>query len=129
MPQGSTVLPPAADKPRYVAAMFGRIARRYDLLNTLISLGMDAGWRELVVDVAAPRPGSQVLDLGTGTGKLAQALAHRMGDGLVVGADFTLPMLRAGAPPLARGRAGWRLSASSGARHGGHHLGTQAGVT
>ena len=69
--------------------MFGRIAHRYDLLNRLLSLGRDVSWRRVVAErVAAARP-DLVLDVCTGTGDLALAI----GDGLVVGTDFCLPML------------------------------------
>ncbi len=69
--------------------MFGRIAHRYDLLNRVLSLGCDVSWRRAVSQrVAAARP-ALVLDVCTGTGDLALAI----GDGLVVGADFCLPML------------------------------------
>ena len=69
--------------------MFGRIAHRYDLLNRVLSLGRDVSWRRAVAQrVAAARP-ALVLDVCTGTGDLALAI----GDGLVVGIDFCLPML------------------------------------
>ena len=69
--------------------MFGRIAHRYDLLNRLLSLGRDVSWRRVVAQrVAAARP-DLVLDVCTGTGDLALAI----GDGLVVGTDFCMPML------------------------------------
>ena len=69
--------------------MFGRIAHRYDLLNRVLSLGRDVSWRRVVAKrVAAARP-DLVLDVCTGTGDLALAI----GDGLVVGTDFCMPML------------------------------------
>ena len=48
--RASGVLPSVADKPRYVAAMFGRIAPRYDFMNTLMTGGQDSRWRRIVVD-------------------------------------------------------------------------------
>ncbi len=72
-----------------IRGMFGRIAHRYDLLNRVLSVGRDVGWRKTVVRrVAAAGPG-RVLDVCTGTGDLALAVD---GD-LVIGADFCLPML------------------------------------
>jgi demethylmenaquinone methyltransferase/2-methoxy-6-polyprenyl-1,4-benzoquinol methylase len=73
--------------------MFGRIVSRYDLLNRLMSLGMDRRWRRLAAAAARPR-GATVLDLGTGTGDLALEL-RRQGAVRVVGADFTPEMLAA----------------------------------
>jgi demethylmenaquinone methyltransferase / 2-methoxy-6-polyprenyl-1,4-benzoquinol methylase len=96
-------LPTAAEKPTYVKAMFGRIARRYDLLNTLMTGGQDARWRREVAAAARLPPGGLALDVGTGTAKLAQALASAMPGGRVVGVDFVPAMLLAGRRRL-RGR-------------------------
>jgi demethylmenaquinone methyltransferase/2-methoxy-6-polyprenyl-1,4-benzoquinol methylase len=74
--------------------MFGRIAQRYDLMNTLMTGGQDAGWRRLAVRAARPPRNGRALDVGTGTGKLAAALAGRMPDGRVIGVDVAEPMLR-----------------------------------
>lgn len=81
-------------KARYVRGMFGRIARRYDLMNTLMSFGQDAMWRRYTVRQAAPRPGGLALDVATGTGRIAQELA-RQGT-RAVGIDFTLAMMLQG---------------------------------
>jgi demethylmenaquinone methyltransferase / 2-methoxy-6-polyprenyl-1,4-benzoquinol methylase len=82
---------------RLVAAMFGRIARRYDLLNRLLSLGMDGGWRRLAANQAELRPGDRALDVASGTGDLAFELAKRIGvSGSVVGLDITREMLELG---------------------------------
>ena len=86
-------LPNAADKPRYVAAMFGRIAGRYDLMNTLMTAGQDGAWRSAVAR-ALDNP-ARVLDVGTGTGKLAAAIVQHHPRAHVVGVDFSEPMLRA----------------------------------
>ncbi len=88
----TSVLPGPSDKARYVAAMFGRIATRYDLMNSLMTLGQDARWRRALA--ARLPPGGLVLDLGSGTGRLGQAIAERDSRFRVVAADFTLPMLR-----------------------------------
>jgi len=74
--------------------MFGRIARRYDLMNTLMTGGQDASWRRLAVRTARPPRDGLALDVGTGTGKLAAALARAMPRGRVVGVDVAEPMLR-----------------------------------
>ena len=71
--------------------MFGRVARRYDLLNHLLSASLDRVWRRHSARSLALSPGDRVLDLCCGTGDQAVAL-HRRG-AVVVAADFCLPML------------------------------------
>jgi demethylmenaquinone methyltransferase/2-methoxy-6-polyprenyl-1,4-benzoquinol methylase len=86
-------LPSQSDKPRFVAAMFGRIAERYDVMNTLMTAGQDGAWRRsLARSLGAPRG---VLDVGTGTARLAAAVAAQHPYASVVGVDFAEPMLRA----------------------------------
>jgi demethylmenaquinone methyltransferase/2-methoxy-6-polyprenyl-1,4-benzoquinol methylase len=92
MTSGASPLPDRT-RPATVAAMFGQIAARYDLLNTLISLGLDAGWRARAVAAAALPAGGRALDVGTGTGALARALARAAPGAEVIGLDFTPAML------------------------------------
>ncbi len=73
--------------------MFGRIVPRYDLLNRLMSLGMDGRWRRAAAAAAQPA-GGRALDVGTGTGDLAQELL-RQGAAHVVGVDISPEMLAA----------------------------------
>lgn len=73
--------------------MFDRIARRYDLLNTVLSGGIDARWRNRAAAETGLRRGGSALDIACGSGKLTQALRQRAGDGLVVGLDFSARML------------------------------------
>jgi len=81
---------PAAD----VRAMFDRIAPRYDLLNRLMSLGLDRRWRQAAAAAADLAIGGSALDLCTGTGELALDLADRVGPrGDVIGLDFSEAML------------------------------------
>lgn len=77
-----------------VRAMFDRVARVYDPLNTAMSAGLDGRWRERAADLAWVRPGDRVLDVATGTGELAIELARRVAPhGEVVGCDFSEAML------------------------------------
>lgn len=81
-------------KERYVHDMFRRIAKRYDLVNRLLSFRSDVRWRRLAADAAALLPGDTALDVATGTGDLAFELARRVGPtGRVVGVDFVEEML------------------------------------
>ena len=82
-------------KAAYVRSMFARIVPRYDLINHLMTMGMDRRWRRMTVQSAAAR-GAVALDLATGTGDLALELA-RQGASFVVGADFCPEMLTAAA--------------------------------
>lgn len=90
-----TVTPDSPEgKEQYVHRMFSRIARRYDLLNRVLSFRQDVRWRRIAADLAALRPGDAALDVATGTGDLAFELARRVGEsGRVVGIDFVEEML------------------------------------
>jgi demethylmenaquinone methyltransferase / 2-methoxy-6-polyprenyl-1,4-benzoquinol methylase len=77
-----------------VRAMFDRIARVYDLMNSLMTAGLHHRWRERAADLAAVGPGDRALDVASGTGDLAIELARRVGpSGTVVGSDFSEAML------------------------------------
>lgn len=76
--------------------MFSRIAARYDLMNRLMTGGMDLSWRREVIRRATPRPGERLLDLGAGTGDLAREALRQQPHCRVVAADFTLAMMLAG---------------------------------
>ena len=77
-----------------VAAMFDRVAARYDLTNDVLSLGQDRAWRRRTVQAVAPRPGQRVLDLAAGTGTSSEPF-DRAG-ATVVPTDLSLGMLQVG---------------------------------
>jgi demethylmenaquinone methyltransferase/2-methoxy-6-polyprenyl-1,4-benzoquinol methylase len=84
-----------------VRAMFDRIARFYDRMNSVMTGGMHHRWRARAADLATLRPGDRALDVATGTGDLAIELQRRVADaGEVVGLDFSESMLE-----LARAKA------------------------
>jgi demethylmenaquinone methyltransferase/2-methoxy-6-polyprenyl-1,4-benzoquinol methylase len=71
--------------------MFDRIAGVYDVMNSVMTAGLHHRWRERAADLARVGPGTRALDVATGTGDLAIALARRGGQ--VVGSDFSEGML------------------------------------
>lgn len=79
-----------------IQAMFSRIARRYDLMNRIMSGGRDKHWRRLILDHAALLDGERFLDVGTGTGDIALSALKRAPVGMCVGADFTVEMMKIG---------------------------------
>lgn len=81
-------------QPDEVAAMFDGVARRYDLTNTVLSLGLDRHWRKRTREVLELRPGQRVLDLAAGTGVSTAELRRSGAD--AIACDFSLGMLRAG---------------------------------
>jgi demethylmenaquinone methyltransferase/2-methoxy-6-polyprenyl-1,4-benzoquinol methylase len=82
-------------RPAEVAAMFDRVAGRYDLTNTVLSGGLDAGWRRATRQALGARPGSTVLDVAAGTAVSTVQLAA--GGVRAIACDFSPGMLRAGA--------------------------------
>jgi demethylmenaquinone methyltransferase/2-methoxy-6-polyprenyl-1,4-benzoquinol methylase len=104
--KGSTPAGTAGEREaaRWVRGMFARVARRYDLLNHLLSLNVDRYWRVRAAsrlrDVLR-RPDARVLDICCGTGDLALALERARGAG-VMASDFCHPMLAAAAAKFAR---------------------------
>ncbi|MCU0254930.1 MAG: bifunctional demethylmenaquinone methyltransferase/2-methoxy-6-polyprenyl-1,4-benzoquinol methylase UbiE [Acidobacteria bacterium] len=77
-------------------AMFDRIAARYDVLNRILSLGIDRRWRRHAVRALALPAGSRVLDLATGTGDVALEVLRQHPDARVLGLDPSLQMLAIG---------------------------------
>ena len=80
--------------PDEVAAMFDGVAKRYDLVNDLLSLGQTKAWRWATTKIIAPKAGMKILDLAAGTGSSSEPLAAAGAD--VIPADFSEGMLAAG---------------------------------
>ncbi|GBF07636.1 ubiquinone/menaquinone biosynthesis methyltransferase, ubiE [Deinococcus aerius] len=96
-------LPPAIppvgdrqDKGREVQAMFASIAPRYDLLNRVLSLGVDRAWRREAAREALALGPKRVLDVATGTADFALELGARAPGAEIVGSDFVPEMLEIG---------------------------------
>jgi demethylmenaquinone methyltransferase/2-methoxy-6-polyprenyl-1,4-benzoquinol methylase len=103
--------------PARVAGMFDAIAARYDLLNHLLSAGMDRGWRVRAIRELRLTGRESVLDVCTGTADVALAAVTRPGGAArVLGVDFSAEMLRLGAAKVARSQAGPPLRPSSDAQ-------------
>lgn len=84
-----------ADKdPDEVAKMFDGVAKRYDLVNDLLSLGQTKRWRKQVTKLIDPKPGMEILDMAAGPGASSEPL-HKAG-AKVTSADFSHGMLDAG---------------------------------
>ncbi len=85
----------AEEKERYVKSIFSTIAKRYDVLNTLLSFGLHHHWKKFAVKLANLSPGDTALDICSGTGDLAILLSKKVGSrGKVVALDFCQEMLK-----------------------------------
>ena len=80
--------------PEAVASMFDAVARRYDLVNDLLSLGRTKAWRKKVVKIIKPAPGMKILDIAAGPGSSSEPL-HKAG-AEVTALDFSEGMLAQG---------------------------------
>lgn len=80
----------------YVQRLFGRIARRYDVTNDLMSAGLHRRWKRLALRIADVREGHVLLDLAGGTGDFALRAVRQGRAGRVLVGDLTVPMMRAG---------------------------------
>jgi demethylmenaquinone methyltransferase/2-methoxy-6-polyprenyl-1,4-benzoquinol methylase len=87
-------MPKPIPENNHVQAMFGRIARRYDFLNHILSFGLDFYWWRQMARAAGAKPGMRILDAASGTGDSALALTKRGAS--VVMSDFAMPMLALG---------------------------------
>lgn len=85
------------DKEKKVAEVFHSVAKNYDLMNDLMSMGVHHLWKRFTVELSQVRPGQTVLDLAGGSGDLTRLLAKKVGDeGQVILADINSAMLNVG---------------------------------
>jgi demethylmenaquinone methyltransferase/2-methoxy-6-polyprenyl-1,4-benzoquinol methylase len=84
------------ERASYVHGIFSRIARRYDLMNRLMTAGQDLRWRREAIRRAGLVPGARLLDLGAGTGDLGREALRQRPDLRLAAADFNLEMMLAG---------------------------------
>lgn len=87
--------------------MFTRIARRYDLMNHLMTGWQDNSWRRYAVKQAAPPNSGRLLDIGTGTGMLALEASHQYPSIQIIAADLTMPMMETGRSRNPRSGLDW----------------------
>jgi demethylmenaquinone methyltransferase/2-methoxy-6-polyprenyl-1,4-benzoquinol methylase len=85
---------PEGEKAKRVEEVFDRVAQRYDLMNDLMSFGLHRLWKMFTVSLARIRPGERVLDVASGSGDLARAMAARGAE--VCMSDINGPMLARG---------------------------------
>ena len=97
---------PVGDKKKLVGEVFSSVARQYDLMNDLMSLGIHRVWKRYFVGTSGVKRGDRVLDLAGGTGDIAALLHERVGEtGSIVLGDITAQMLGVGRARLTdRGR-------------------------
>ena len=81
-------------EPEEVASMFDGVAKRYDIMNDLLSLGQTKAWRKKATAIIAPQVGMKILDIAAGTGSSSRPLADAGAE--VIPADFSQGMLDAG---------------------------------
>ena len=85
------------EKASRVRGVFDSVAKRYDIMNDVMSMGLHRAWKAYTVAVANLAPGARVLDIAAGTGDLARAFARKVGPtGLVLHTDINEAMLRTG---------------------------------
>jgi demethylmenaquinone methyltransferase / 2-methoxy-6-polyprenyl-1,4-benzoquinol methylase len=98
------------DRARYVRGLFDSIASRYDLANAVITLGRIKKWRQRLVGEINLPDAPLVVDLATGTGDLALAVARRSPRARIVGVDLSVEMMRYGREKVRRAGLDNRIS-------------------
>ncbi|HEX7115568.1 MAG TPA: bifunctional demethylmenaquinone methyltransferase/2-methoxy-6-polyprenyl-1,4-benzoquinol methylase UbiE [Steroidobacter sp.] len=92
---------PVHEKAARVRAVFDSVARKYDLMNDLMSGGAHRLWKQFTLSQTGLRPGQRALDVAGGTGDLAAGMARQVGpDGLVILSDINASMLETGRDAL-----------------------------
>ncbi|MCX7627351.1 MAG: bifunctional demethylmenaquinone methyltransferase/2-methoxy-6-polyprenyl-1,4-benzoquinol methylase UbiE [Methylophilaceae bacterium] len=85
------------EKAHKVGAVFHSVARRYDLMNDVMSVGLHRLWKRFTVEISGVRPGAKVLDVAGGSGDLARLFVHKVGPhGQVILTDINASMLNVG---------------------------------
>src|SRR5436190_2224233 len=112
-------------RPGDVAAMFDKVAPRYDLLNDVLSFGQDRWWRKVVAKAVGAQAGERVLDLAAGTG--TSSVTFTDAGAACVACDFSLGMLRAGVERLGAQDARGRPPGSGAAEPGRAGAGAMSG--
>ena len=88
---------PSKNKASYVAGVFDSVAKKYDIMNDIMSGGVHRIWKHITVEISRVKPGQKVLDVAGGTGDLAAKFAKRVGpSGHVVLSDINQSMLDIG---------------------------------
>ena len=87
--------------------MFARIAKRYDLMNRIMSAGQDGAWRRQVIRLANLKPGAHILDVATGTGDIMVEALRQQPEVTTIGSDFTMEMMQVGQVKPATQRIRW----------------------
>lgn len=105
------------ERTRYVTRLFGRIARRYDLLNGVMSAGRHHAWRRAAIEMGTPHLVGPALDVAAGTGDFALELLRKDWTTEVVVFDNTLDMLAVAVEKARRRELGHRLRTVIGDAH------------